>query len=171
MMKKILIVLAVILAIAGIAVAVRLIFFGETPEAAVRRTFDGLADSIRKSGNEGMIAMLERAKTASRFFAEQCKFKLDRVPNGTGIMRRKDIASNALLLRRNFKDMRVRFYDMEIQIEPGGKEASVLFTAAFEGSPIAGRNVREAMEMEAVLTEQEGKWLFRSISVREIIRK
>ena len=171
MMKKILIILAVILAAAGIAVAVRLIFFAETPEAAVRRTFNGFADSLRKSGDEGMITMLERTKTASRFFAEQCKFKLDRVPNGTGIMRRKDIASNALLLRRHFKNMQVRFYDMEIQIEPERKEASVLFTAAFAGTPIAGRNVREAMEMEAVLTEQEGKWLFQSISVREIIRK
>ena len=171
MMKKILIVLAVLIAAAGIAVAVRLIFFGETPEAAVRRTFDGLAGSIRKNGNEGMIAMLERSKTASLFFAEQCKFKLDRVPNGTGIMLRKDIASNALMLRRNFKTMRVRFYDMEIQIEPGKPEASVLFTAAFEGTPISGKNVREAMEMEAILAEQDGKWLFKSIAVREIIRK
>ena len=52
MMKKILIVLAVILAAAGIAVAVRLIFFQETPESVIRRTFGEFAESIRKSGNE-----------------------------------------------------------------------------------------------------------------------
>ena len=118
-----------------------------------------------------MIAILERAKSASRFFGETCKFKLDRVPNGTGIMRRKDIASNVLLLRRHFKSTRVRFYDLEIRIEPGKKEAFALFTAAFEGTPVAGKHVREAMEMEAILTEQDGKWLFRSVSIREIIRK
>ena len=171
MKKKIFVILAVIAAAAGIAIAVRLIFFRETPESVIRRTFSEFAATLRKSGNEGMIAMLERAKAASRFFGETCKFKLDRVPNGTGVMRRKDIASNALLLRRHFKSTRVRFYDMEIRVEPEKKEAYALFTAAFEGTPVAGKHVREAMEMEAVLTEQDGKWLFRSISIREIIRK
>lgn len=171
MKKKILLFTLLALALIGTVIAVRLIFFGETPESKVRKTFTALAEAIRKSGDEGMIVMMERSKAASRLFAETCRFKLDRVPNGVGVMRRKDIAANALLLRRHFRSMRVRFYDMEIQADPKKNEASAMFTAAFEGTPVAGRNVREAMEMEALLTEHEGKWIFHSISVREIIRK
>lgn len=170
-MKKILIVTAILVLIAGIGFGIRLIFFGETPEAQIKRTFSELSHTVRKSGDEGMVVMLEKARAGARFFDDFCTLKLDRIPNGVGTMSRQNIAANTMMLRKYFNRMGVKFYDMEIHVDPDKPEAFVTFTAVFEGSPTSGRSVKETKEMDAGLVRKDGKWLFRSLAFRDVIRK
>ena len=167
-MKRKLCIFSVLLAAAGIAAY--FFFFAEKEESKIKRAFGELSATVRKSGNEGMLVSLEKAKTASKFFDEICTLKLENIPQGVGRMSRDNIASNTAMLRKYFDRMDISFYDMEIFVESDGAEARMTFTAVFNGSG-SGRKVEEPREMDAELVKKGGRWLIRSLAFREVIQK
>lgn len=169
MKKKIRIILFVLI-LAAAGVAGYFFFFAEKEDVKIKRSFSELSDTVRKTGNEGMLVSLEKAKTASKFFDDYCTLKLDQIPQGVGVMSRDNIASNTAMLRKYFNTMRISFYDMAVTVNPDGKEALATFTAVFRGSG-QGRSVEEPREMDAELVKKNGRWLIRNLAFREVIQK
>ena len=145
--------------------------FAESPEVQIRRTFQELASTVKKTGKEGLIVAMEKARDTAGFFDDVCTLKLDRVPRGVGVMSRQDISANTLTLRNYFQTMKITFYDMEILVEKDLPEALVTFTAVFEGNPSSGRSVKETKEMDAGLVRKDDRWLLKSLAFRDVIRK
>ena len=118
---RILILMIVLVAIGTIGY---FLFASEKDDVLIRRRFSELSETVRKTGNEGLLVSLEKAKTASRFFDDYCTLKLEQIPQGVGVMSRENVASNTALLRKYFRSMHISFYDMEIRLDPGGDKAS-----------------------------------------------
>lgn len=169
MKKKFLLISFAVLFLAAIVTGV-CFFFSGNEDAKIRREFNELSETVRKNGNEGMLTALEKAKTASKFFDDYCTLRLDRVPQGVGVMSRDNVASNTAMLRKYFNTMQISFYDMAVLVDPNGKEAQASFTAVFKGSG-SGRSLEEPREMDAKLVKKNGRWLIRTLAFREVIRK
>ena len=146
------------------------LFASEKDDVLVRRRFSELSETVRKTGNEGLLVSLEKAKTASRFFDDYCTLKLEQIPQGVGVMSRENVASNTALLRKYFRSMHISFYDMEIRLDPGGDKASASFTAVFKGNGQGGR-IEEPREMDAGLVKKDGLWLIQTLAFRDVIQK
>ena len=171
MNRKLLIVILGVVAVCAAGVLLWRFLFAESPEHQIRRTFQELSATARKTGKEGLIVAMEKARDTARFFDDVCTLKLDRIPNGVGAMSRQNITANTLTLRNYFRTMKVTFYDMEILVDREKPEAQATFTAVFEGDPSSGRPVCETKEMDAGLVRKQDRWLLTSLAFRDVIRK
>ena len=68
-----------------------------------------------------------------------------------------------------FNTLSLDFNDIELEIN--GDTAKAFFTAVFTGSPKNSEPIREIRELEASLRKVDGKWIFESFRVQNIIKK
>ena len=79
------------------------------------------------------------------------------------------ITANAFRARQMFNTLSLDFNDIELEIN--GDTAKAFFTAVFTGSPKNCEPIREIRELEAGLRKVDGKWIFESFKVQNIIKK
>ncbi len=146
-----------------------LYFFGESDETVIRRNFQMLADSLDKSGQEGILMEMEHAKTASRYFADVTDVRLSGYREAQ--MTRENIIQNVMLARRYCETLHASIYDLKLSFDPEHTGCTVLFTAMVTAKTHGGEKIREVRELEARLRKVDGHWLIDRAAFREVLKR
>lgn len=167
MVKKILLAgIPLILVLGGV---VWFFFFRQTEESIIRGRFRELSEAVEKKGPEGGIRAVATAQGLGNFFAERTSVDVDGLSWLNGTYSPELIVSNAFRARQMFNKLSLEFNDIELEI--GGETAKAFFTAVFDADLKNRDPVREIRELEAGLRKVDGKWIFESFRVRNIIQK
>jgi len=158
--------IALLLVLLGIWAVVRSF---PSEEKKVRKQFDLLAQSVSKVRGDGTITTARKVQKIRTLFAENCGLHI-RVYSLSGNYTPHEIASHAVRARLHFSKLSLRFYDPEIDFPEEGT-AKVTLTARLTGTTTTGEYVNETRELECVLKRTDGKWLFSSFKVVEILRR
>ena len=162
--------LSVVLILVFFSVGIWFFFFRQTEESIIRSRFQEFSESVEKNGPEGGIKAVATAQGLGRFFAEQTSVDVDGLSWMNGVYSPELIISNAFRARQLFHKLSLEFNDIELEIS--GDTAKAFFTAVFNANPKNNDSpIREIRELEAGLRKVDGKWIFESFKVQNIIKK
>ena len=156
----------VLIAVAGIVLAVTLI---PNEEKRVKRQFHLLSEWVSKSPEENALTMLQKVKNIGTLFDEHCEMKIaDQSLSGS--YTRQEVSTFAGSARSYVSQLDLKLYDLRI-VFPEKEIARVNLTARLTGRSTAGERVDETRELECVLRKIDKKWLFSQIEVIEVLKK
>ncbi len=131
-----------------------------TPEQAVRKQLEKLAETLAIKPNEGNIARVGAINRTLGFFTE------DIVVNGEGIaqvnesIQGRTELQQALFAARQRMSGAVTFHEIRVAVEPGEIEATAEFTAVAE---LSGQGDPYHQNIKATLKKVEGDWLIQRV--------
>lgn len=145
-----------------------LLFLKKDDASLIKARFAAFSSEVAKNGVEGATAAIMKSQAIANLFAETCELSIqDSALAGT--YTREEMASHAFNARRHFQSVALSFHELEVKVE--GDNAEAHFTALLTGTVKDGDKLREARDMTATLVKADGKWLFKSFKVREILRR
>lgn len=167
-MVKWIVVTAVALAVlAAGATAYLLLKKSETD--LIKGQINELAKRCSKAGEEGPITSMGSAQAIVKLFADGCGLELDQ-PQLSGIFKREEIASRAMLIRNYFKSVAFSTHDLEAAMQTK-LTAKAQLTLYLDGTLNDGSKIREARDLEVKLVKADGKWLLSEVKVSNPVRK
>lgn len=152
-----------------LAAGVWFFFFRQTEESIIRGRFREFSEAVEKRGPEGGITAVAAARRLGGFFAERTSVDVDGLTWLNGDYSPEVIVANAFRARAMFSRLSLEFNDIELEIREN--TARVFFTAVLDADPKNRNPVREIRELEAGLRKVDGKWVFESFRVQDIIKK
>lgn len=161
--------LLLIVAAVVIVVGAYFIFLAESPEDRVRAQFDTLAELVHKDANEPPLAGAAKAKGISNLFVDGCVIEIS-AGSLSGEYSRQAIMERAIMARSYFNVARLQFLDMRLAFSDD-RTARVNLTGHWQGSSKSGDHVSEARELNCVLQEIGGEWLFMELIEVEVLQK
>lgn len=164
-MKRIVILVLLI----GIVAGFLWFWIGNSEDKKIRKQFAKLAENVTKEPGEGNISMVRKMQWLGSLFANSCDID---IPKSylSGTYSPKDIVSNATRARMGFSSLKLEFYDIKINLT-GKNTANVVFTGRLSGVVNNDKSADEIRELDAVIKKIDGKWLFSSFKVVEVLEK
>lgn len=150
----------------GIVVVLRL-FPGE--ERKVRKQFALLSKCVSKGSRENPITTASKVQKLRALLAENCTLKTH-IPEFSGRFTGQELSSLIAQARLQFSSLSAKFYDVEIDF-PEENTATATVTLTVAGTMTDGVRMDETHELECVLKEVEGKWLFSECQVVEVLTR
>lgn len=163
-MKRIII--ALLLLVIAIFVGVR-VFPSE--ERRVRKQFKSLSKWVSKAPNESPITSAARVQKLRTLFADNCRLETH-ISWFSGSFTDEELASLIARARLQFSRLSLTFYDLTIEF-PGEEAARVTVTARAEGTTTDGEAVDESHELECLLGNTNGRWLFREAKIVQVLER
>ena len=160
------IIVIIIIVIAGV---LAWLYFSKTEEKKIKRQVDLLSEYASKESGENALIMANKIQSIKTLFAESCEIEAENVPL-SGSYTPDEIGSYAVQARLQFSKLSLGFYDPEIKFPEKGF-ARVSLTARVTGNYTTGESVDEAHELEVLLEKREKKYLFKSFTVTEVLKK
>ncbi len=145
-----------------------LLLFKKDDASQIKARFAAFSKEVAKNGVEGATAAVMKSQAIANLFAETCELSIQDSPL-TGTYAREEMASHAFNARRHFQNVALSFHELELEVK--GDSAEARFTALLTGDVKDGDKLQEARDMTATLVKADGKWLFKSFKVREILRR
>ena len=164
-MKKI--VISVLLL--GIVAGILWFWLGNTDDKKIRKQFARLAENVTKEPKEGNISMVCKMQGLGTLFANSCDIDIPK-SHFSGTYSPEEIVSNTTRGRIRFSSLKLEFYDIKINIT-GENTASVVFTGRLSGIVNNDKSDDEIRELDAAMEKVDGKWLFSSFKVVEVLEK
>jgi hypothetical protein len=156
-------------AIALALVLLGLILFYPTDRRKVKKVFSRTAEWVSKEGPEGALSQAQRIPEGERLFADPCELEAEAYRLSQSFTPR-ELARMAVGARSRFDTLELKFYDLEVWFPEDGK-AEATVTLRLEGRSSGGESLSETHEMDCELVEEDGRWLFRSIKLVEVLKK
>lgn len=144
-------------------------FNGKSEEDLIREQFHNVAALLKKEGKEGVIVAAANMQKLGGYFCPVTHVSIEGVSFLNGNLDREAIIRHAFRSRSMFDRLSLHFSLYEFGIH--NENATVLFTVTLTGTLKNGDRITEARELEAVLSKESGKWLFRSCRINELIKK
>ncbi len=161
----------ILLSATSIAVTGLLIwlYFGDNENKKIKKQFARLSDCIAKQQGEGNISALYKLQVLGSLFSESCEIEIPK-SSLSGTYSPEGLVSNVARGKIMFSKMKLDFYDLVINIS-GKDAANIIFTARFTATSSEGASADETREIEAIMKKTDGKWLFSSLKVIELLEK
>ncbi len=144
------------------------IAYRRSDRVQIRRRFNRLADLAGRSPTESMIAMAARSEQLSNLFAAKTELSIP-VRGLTGEYSRREIVQSAVRVKSQAESIELDFHDLKIR-EISGDNALCTVTARLR-AVINGERINEVRELDCRLVREEGRWVFSSFSVAEILQR
>jgi hypothetical protein len=157
---------AVVLALALLA------FFYLYPgeEKKIKKQITLLSEYASKNEGESAFALARRLDSLGKLFAPSVDLKAPGYEL-SGTYTRREIVNLAVRARMAFSRMTLKFHDVSISVSEEGK-AKVLATGRLKGISAERKSVDEVQDLEIILQKNgEGRWLFTSVEVVEVLKK
>lgn len=154
---------------AAIAVAALVLLFGRGgAEGAIRRHLDDLAETIAKDGDEGGLALAERARRLGQAFTDGFVIALE--PFAVEIRDRATLGRQFAAYRHGTQSIEARFTAVEIALGDSQRSATVLadamLTARWQDARPPGRE-RYRLRFDYLL--DRGDWRIERLTLVEVI--
>lgn len=140
-------------------------------EQLIRKQFAELTALSRKTGKESLVSAMTKAKSLANLFTEKSMFAIDGLPWIAGPYSRERLSGDILRSRTLFNTMKLSCDDLEIEFNEEQSRGIVLLSVVLTGNMKSGKSLREVRELEVILEKTEGKWLFDSFRIRQLIKK
>ena len=164
-MKKV--VVAVIVLALGLAAYV---YFHDREERKIKKQLTLLSECVSKEGGESAFALARRLERLGSLFAGEVHLNTPEF-EAPATRTRREIVNLAARARMAFSRMTLTFHDPAVHIIDEGR-AKVSCTGKLNAASAGGESVEEIREIELTLhKEMEGRWLFRSVEVVEVLKR
>lgn len=165
MVKKI---IAAVLVFA-VAAGLYLFIFHKSDKDRVKRQLALLSDYASKYPGEGAAVMLMKTQAVGALFDEQCGLEVgDNFFSGDYTP--EEISSKSVIMRRQFSNALISFYDINVDF-PEKDKALVTLTARFTGAMSGGETVNQVRELQVILKRKNNKWLFTEFKMVTVLKK
>jgi hypothetical protein len=144
-------------------------YFIRSEERKIKRQFNLLSEYVSKEPGESVFTMANKIQGMKTLFTESCRVEADNI-SLSGSYTPDEIGSYAVQARLQFSRLSLKFYDPEITF-PERNSARVVLTARVTGNYTAGESIDETHELEVLLEKAEKKYLFKSFTVTEVLKK
>lgn len=158
--------------IAALLVAVAVIaffLFFQRDEAKIKKKFKTLAQRIDKPADEGDLVAAVAANRIEKMFGKSIRIEIPSY-SVDKTFPRNEISPHALYARAQYTEIKIKFYDFQIQF-PKEDSAKVELTAVFKAATRSGEPVDEIHEMECTLEKIDDEWLFTGIKGVEVLER
>lgn len=159
-------VVAAILIVIAAAAAAPFLFKSE--ESRIRIQFDGLSSALAKTGDENLLSTAAKSKEAANYFAATCAIQAP-YQELSGTLAKQDIAATIAQIRTQCGELSVKFSDLKIEPVQGTTAKASLTIRVH--AVIRGDRMSDVREFESTLSKIDGKWLFTSFTVVEVMKK
>jgi hypothetical protein len=159
-------VVAALIIASGVLAAFAL-FPGE--EKKVKKQFSLLAHYASKDEEEKILAMARKMKSLESLFAESCEVTAPPY-SLAGSFSRADLANLAARARMHFSSLTLAFHDLSVSF-PDQETAQVVLTGEVRGKSSRGAPVHEVREIECLLKQHQGEWLFCKWATVEVLKR
>ncbi|OGV46480.1 MAG: hypothetical protein A2017_20560 [Lentisphaerae bacterium GWF2_44_16] len=165
MVKKIIAALVAIVIIAGLY----FVIFHKSDKDRVKRQLALLSDYASKYPGEGAAVMLMKTQAVGGLFDEHCGLEVGD-DFFSGDYTPEEISSKSVMMRRQFSNALISFYDINVDF-PEKDKALVTLTARFTGVVSGGETVNQVRELQVTLNRKNGKWLFAEFKIVTVLKK
>ena len=160
----------VIIAILGVLIViVSALYLFQSEERRIKKRFDLLAELASKEPGETAFTLAYKVQRIGTLFSDACEV---RVPSQSisGRYTPEEISSHAAGARLPLSELSLQFYDLDIEFPEEGM-ATVLLTGRLTGESKAGETIHETRELQCILREIGGEWLFSHLEVVDVLKK
>ena len=163
--KKNLLVLLVLIVLGGIILSI----YQQSDKKRIEKRFARLSELFSKDDLEPALVMATKVKKIGSLFAKNCIIESsDRLRSGT--YSPEQITSHAASARALFRTLKLKFYDIEIELTGEGKAVTSV-TGMLSGMSKREETFNETYEMEVDLVKIEKDWFFSAIRMVEVLKK
>lgn len=144
-------------------------WLGSSDDKKIRKQFAKLAENVTKEPKEGNILMVCKMQVLGTLFATPCDID---IPGShlSGTYSPEEILSNVSRARMRFSSLKLEIYDVKVNIT-GENTANAVFTARLSGVVNNDKSADEIRELDAVMEKIDGKWIFSSFKVVDVLEK
>ncbi len=167
MVKKI--VVSVIL-VAVIAAIGYFVFRSQSDEELIIERLELLSGSVSKKSNEGAITMAVKHQTISGLIAEQCSVFIKEAML-SGDFTPEEFAAQMTRARAMFKSLDGQIDDCEVELDATKTKATITFAIRITATSKSGGKIDEVRDLQATAKKIDGKWLFSSFEIRQVLEK
>ena len=160
----------VIIAILGVLIViVSALYLFQSEERRIKKRFDLLAELASKEPGETAFTLAYKVQRIGTLFSDACEV---RVPSQSisGRYTPEEISSHAAGARFPLSELSLQFYDLDIEFPEEGT-ATVLLTGRLRGKSKGGETIHETRELQCILREIGGEWLFSHLEVVDVLKK
>lgn len=144
-------------------------FNGKSEEDLIREQFHAVAELLRKEKKEGVIVATANMQKLGGYFSPVTHVSIEELSWMNGDLDREGVIRHAFRGKSMFEKLKIDFTLHELGIR--GNNAAILFTVTLSGVLRNGDRITEARELETIMNKDNGKWLFQSLRVNELIKK
>ena len=152
-----------------LALGVLVWWFGQRDgdEQRIGRQLDALREVIEKSGGEGDLEAVQRARQLGFFFARDFEVRGD--PIGV-LTDRQRLGQIMLQYRRQSETVGLGFRDQQLEIlETGGRKVGEMEVVATLTGRTGADIRRESYRVAFLWVEEEGEWLLEVVELLEVL--
>ena len=163
--KKNLLVILVLIIAGGVIFTL----YQQSDKKKIEKRFTRLSELFSKDDLEPALLMATKVKKIGSLFAKNCIIESsDRLRSGTYTP--DQITSHAASARALFRTLKLKFYDIEIELTGEGKAVTSV-TGMLSGMSKREETFNETYEMEVDLVKIEKDWFFSAIRMVEVLKK
>ncbi|WP_319585905.1 hypothetical protein [uncultured Desulfobulbus sp.] len=142
--------------------------FWPSDERAIRQQLAVIEEAGSKEPAEKSIEALFKAKQIAALFSDPCQLTVASASHA-GEYPRKQIQDRLLMVRGFYTQAKVSLHDITIDITPE-KTAVVRGTIRLRGEG-AGGKVADVHELRAEMRSIDGKWLFTTVEIVQVLER
>ena len=152
-------------AVAAVAVAIWL----PSETKRIKKQFQRMSNCIASSKGESLIKTGLRVDAMAGLLANPCKLKSS-IPGLHGTYSAREAAGIISMLTSQLEGTSLEFHDLGIKIVDKDSAIATV-TARLTGRADGGQNVSEVRELECSMARVDGKWLFQSCAIIDVLQK
>ena len=144
------------------------IAYQRSDRVQIRRRFNRLAVLAGRGPSDSMIAMAARSEQLSSLFADRTTLAVP-ITGLTGEYSRREIVQSAIRVKSLAESIQLDFHDLRIR-DISGDNAYCTVTGRLR-AVISGERINEVRELDCHLVREDGRWVFKSFSVAEVLQR
>lgn len=145
-------------------------FFNKSEEDIICGRLHELADSASKNSSEGASTTLLKNRSLSELFTNPCTIYV-KESTLNGSYTPLELAGNATKARQMVNHMNFSFSDIDIELDPNGKKATIEFSARAQAQLKDGREIDVVRDLKGTAEKVDNKWKFSNFEVRQVMEK
>jgi hypothetical protein len=134
--------------------------FFVSPEKAIRKRLEALAQQASFGPNQGLMSEAWKATSLSAFFTTNVQVTIDVPGSPHNINGLDELNAAALYARHTFRSLTIELPDIKVTVEPGGESAIVNLTAR---GKLANQKDDYLQELRLRLIKVKRDWLIKEI--------
>ena len=163
------IVIILLLAMAGAAIWY-FFFYPKTDEELIGDRLRQMTQLCSKRSGEGAVVMAMKNSGISNHLASSCSVSIKQAMID-GTFKPLEFAGQISRARTLFSTLSGSISDIEVEVDPDGKNATVEYSARVRGTRKESGSFDEVRDLRSKMIKEDGKWKFASFEVREILER
>ena len=129
-----------------------------------------LANSISKQGSEGAVTMALKHQTIAGLIDTNCSVFIKEAMIA-GDFTPEEFAAQMLRSRAMFKSIKGEVDGCEVEFNADQTTATISFAVRIRAELKSGREIDEVRDLQSTVKKVDGKWLFSSFEIRQVLEK